>query len=283
MYDTMYVWRDNMARRKTQQEFVEEVKEKNPNNIKIVGEYQNNKTKVEVLFLDCNHTRFMAPIKLIAGQGCGHSDCIGKSISRAKINKRKQTIDSELESMGYKLLSKFKGTQRDIKVLNTKCGHTYTANANNILMGSGCPTCHGIKDTKIFENELRERYGDEYTVLEEYKNGLTKIDVKHNHCGHTWKATPKDLLRDRRCPNCYLSKGESYIRDFLEKREVKYEREYRFEDCRNINPLPFDFAIFVNDEMKLIEFDGSQHFGKSNYWGKKNSYGQIKENDNIDS
>lgn len=270
-----------MTRRKTQEEFIAELKERNPNKINVVGEYVNYGHKIKVEFLNCGHTRYMTPSKLLQGQGCGHPNCLNKTISKNKINKRRKTIHKEFKDKGYKLLSEFNGVKEMVEVLNNNCGHMYKANAGNILNGSGCPICHGIKDDKLFKEEIKTKYGNEYTILGEYKNGLTGIKTRHNQCGHIWKPTPKTLLRERICPNCNKSKGEYYIQNFLEKHNIKYKREYMFDDCRNINPLPFDFAIKTDNKLKLIEFDGSQHFGESNYWGNKRTFKDIQRNDKI--
>lgn len=64
------------------------------------------------------------------------------------------------------------------------------------------------------------------------------------------------------CPNC-SKKESSYeflVREWLEKHNLKYEREYWFEDCRDKRVLPFDFMIKHNDFIILIEVDGCQHY-----------------------
>ena len=136
-----------------------------------------------------------------------------------------------------------------------------------MVRGSGCPICHGMKDTEEFKKELERKYPLQYTVLGEYVNNKTPIMIRHK-CGYEWLVTPKNILRAKCCPKCILSKGETFISDYLTAKNVRFIQQYRFEDCRNKNPLPFDFAVFVNDELRLIEFDGAQHFGKSNCWGK---------------
>jgi hypothetical protein len=60
---------------------------------------------------------------------------------------------------------------------------------------------------------------------------------------------------------CINSVGESIIGRYLEKCNVQYKKFYRDQRCRDKRPLPFDFAILENDELKgLIEYDGKQHF-----------------------
>lgn len=270
-----------MSRRKTHQEFLEELHLKNTNNIEVLGTYKTTDTKIKVLFKECGHVRYMTPKHLLRGQGCGHENCMSKKISHMKLSKKLDKRYGQFQDLGITLLSSFEGVKQNIKIKNNKCGHVYETNAGNVLGGSGCPVCHGIKDDELFKKEIKERYGDEYTILGKYTNGLTKIKTKHNPCGHIWHPTPKTLLRRRTCPKCNKSKGEHFVSEFLKSNNIDYKTQYIFTDCKHINPLPFDFAITIDGQLKLIEFDGSQHFGKSNYWGNKDRYNDIKRNDNI--
>lgn len=49
---------------------------------------------------------------------------------------------------------------------------------------------------------------------------------------------------------------------FLSIHGIPFKREFKFEDCRDKQPLPFDFAIFnTEDELiGLIELNGQQHY-----------------------
>lgn len=62
------------------------------------------------------------------------------------------------------------------------------------------------------------------------------------------------------CPTCRktLSRYEELVAEFLKNNHIKFEREYRFNDCRNILPLPFDF--YLPEHNCCIEVDGEQHF-----------------------
>lgn len=83
-------------------------------------------------------------------------------------------------------------------------------------------------------------------------------------CGETFKTTFKSFRFQHkiRCDRC--SKKQSHIsyltEKYLKERGVKYIREYKIEDCKYRRVLPFDFAIFINDKIKLLECDGIQHF-----------------------
>lgn len=60
------------------------------------------------------------------------------------------------------------------------------------------------------------------------------------------------------CQKCNLSKGEFKISTFLTENKIKFIPQFKFDECRNINPLPFDFFL---PEMNIcIEYDGELHF-----------------------
>lgn len=79
------------------------------------------------------------------------------------------------------------------------------------------------------------------------------------------------------------SKGEEAIKNWLNKNNITYIQQYKINNCRNINPLPFDFAI-VDDKLQvkcLIEFQGEQHYKPINYFGGKKDYLTRIKNDTI--
>lgn len=68
------------------------------------------------------------------------------------------------------------------------------------------------------------------------------------------------------CPNCNASNSENNVGKILDKFQLKYERQKRFDDCKDINTLPFDF--YLNDYNVAIEYDGEQHYMPVNWNGK---------------
>jgi len=63
-----------------------------------------------------------------------------------------------------------------------------------------------------------------------------------------------------------MSKGEKRIADYLNKKGMRYEYQKKYDDCRDINPLPFDFYLPQYDI--LIEFDGYQHYHEVQRFGE---------------
>ena len=61
------------------------------------------------------------------------------------------------------------------------------------------------KTHEEFVQKVKDKYGNEYEILEKYKGAKTKILVRHNceKCHyHEWKIKPNHLLRNHGCPVC---------------------------------------------------------------------------------
>jgi hypothetical protein len=106
-----------------------------------------------------------------------------------------------------------------------------------------------------------------YTLITEekdYINAITHILVSCDK-GHEYKVTFKNFKKERRCPICQLSKGETKIEAILRDRCIKNRNQYEFNDLLSDKDarLKFDFGIFINKELHiLIEYDGEFHFQK---------------------
>ena len=88
------------------------------------------------------------------------------------------------------------------------------------------------------------------------------------------------------CQKCLSSKGETKIRHILKKIKVVFEEQFSFEDCSNINPLPFDFLIKFNGKKALIEYHGPHHyepvgFGNKNQNDIAMQFKNVKDRDEI--
>lgn len=260
-----------MSKKKSHEEFSKEVFSIWGDSVELLSNYNGNNCKVLVRFKECQHECWKIPSKLLDHKGCTHKECRYNKLSKTKLHSNEWFIEKlKSKNLNYELLSDFNGTARNVTVKNLDCGHSYEAIANNILKGSGCPLCHGMKDTSSFKEIIQNKYPNEYEILGEYINNRTPIAIKHS-CGYSWKVIPKDLLKSFRCPNCNKSLGEREVERFLRSKNLSFVCQYKFNDCIDKRPLPFDFAVFINENIFLIEFDGSQHYGISGSWGKRNT------------
>lgn len=177
-------------------------------------------------------------------------------------------VISDLVGDEYSVLSEYISTRVPVKMKHTKCGYEWDCNSREFRKGTRCPKCSGLlkKTHEQFLAEVQVSGNGEYEVLSKYQNGHAKVLFKHlsDRCNNNeFEKTPnKFLIRNQHCPVCSSleieSKNVRVIKEFLESKNIAYETEVSFEDCKNINYLPFDFYI---EEMNLlIEYDGEQHF-----------------------
>ena len=110
-----------------------------------------------------------------------------------------------------------------------------------------------------FVERARKIHGDSYNydaVI--YKNTKTPVKIYCNHCKQYFLQTPEKHFYKHGCPYCKLSKGEEKIRNILTSLNINYVQQHWFKDCRDINPLPFDF--YLPDYNLCIEYQGRQHY-----------------------
>lgn len=106
-------------------------------------------------------------------------------------------------------------------------------------------------------------------------------------CGNDTYVAASDLthLKVQSCGcKSNISYGEREIEILLKNNHIKYKREISFPDLKTKdNGVPrFDFGIYQNNNLvRLIEFDGEQHFKdvQTEKWGA--SFEKVKENDYI--
>jgi len=85
-------------------------------------------------------------------------------------------------------------------------------------------------------------------------------------------------------PMLNASSGERKIYKKLSDAKYDFEKEFVFEDCigKKDKKLRFDFAVFINDEdIKMIEYDGKQHFEPIECWGGDERLNITQNNDKI--
>jgi len=106
--------------------------------------------------------------------------------------------------------------------------------------------------------------------------GKTKIKIICKNHGE-FTTTPNNHLRGSGCPSCGQSKGEDRIQKLLEENNIKFIKQHRFPDCKNIKPLSFDFYLLEYNT--CIEFDGIQHFEPRIKFGGEEGYIKLQKLD----
>lgn len=156
------------------------------------------------------------------------------------------------------------------------------------LSGRGCPECGRGKNKKSNQtiiNLANITHNSKYTYEKlNYKNSRTKLIITCPKHGD-FLQSKNNHLAGNGCPSCKSSKGEKIISEVLEKLNVEFKTQHKFNDCIYKRKLPYDFAIFINEKVKgLIEFHGEQHFKEIPHFKRrdgKNKLEDIKNRDEI--
>lgn len=77
-----------------------------------------------------------------------------------------------------------------------------------------------------------------------------------------WGAIKSEQYRCKKCSKC-ASRGEYKVKKFLEENNILYIPQKKFENCKVIRSLPFDF--YLPNYNCCIEVDGQQHYFPSKF------------------
>lgn len=146
--------------------------------------------------------------------------------------------------------------------LHLQCdkGHIYVQERGNLLSGKGCNSCRKEKITykkeDVFET-LKSLHGGSYVYDEDsYTTVNQNINITCKK-GHVFSQKVSNHLQGKGCPICRESFGERMISKYLETKKIEFVRQKKFNDCKHITHLPFDF--YLPDFNLCIEYDGIQH------------------------
>jgi hypothetical protein len=177
-------------------------------------------------------------------------------------------------------LVEYKDSKTKVKIICPKHG-IFEQNPSHHLLGQGCKFC-ADEDKKLtiidFIRISKKVHGDEYIYYDDYINNYTKVKIicpKHG----VFYQSPNYHMLGQGCPICNVSKLERNLMAMLDDCGIYYEQQKKFNDCKNINELPFDF--YLPEHNVCIECNGKQHYEPIDYFGGDNVLDYIKMNDNI--
>lgn len=234
--------------------------------------YVGNNVKVQI-FCNVHKEYFLQqPNNHLSGQGC--PKCGKVKYSKNKTYTKEEYIEKATKIHGGKYDYNciiYNGSKNKIDIWCNNHKGTFSIHANSHLKGFGCTKCYSnrINDTEGFVSKAKIKHGNNFSYEDTfYIKSTLKVKIFcNNHKGYFFQ-TPSNHLNGFGCNVCALIKQESKavteITDFLLQNNISYLKEYRFHDCKNILPLPFDF--YLPEHNICIEYDGKQHFKKSTWY-----------------
>lgn len=181
-------------------------------------------------------------------------------------------INTVCHDKGYKLIT----SKKDLISADTRVKYICPLHGNNetkaytLFLGHGCPICayeqNGIAARKS-PNEVYDLFFQNGSILlnkEDYVGWNEKnLKVICNSCGEIFLTSYSAFMghySGQVCPKCAsnISRGENKIKTYLENNNISFYMQYRFDECKDRIPLPFDFYLY--DINMCIEYDGEGHY-----------------------
>lgn len=229
-----------------------------------------NKKPMWLCKCDCGNTKIVRADSLKNGStlSCGCllkestsqrflKDIIGKKFGRWTIIKRAKSVNG---------ISKY--------LCKCQCGTEKEIFANQLLSNQTKSCGCLVKDTNHrlhFIDMTNQKFGM-LKVIKRVENIKNKSGSSNTRwlckcdCGKEKIFYGANLRNGTKSCGCVdISYGESIVKEYLDELKISYEREYTFNDCRNILCLPFDF--YLPDYNTCIEYDGMQHYKPIEYFG----------------
>lgn len=184
-------------RRKTHDEYVEDLQKVNPH-LHIQDKYVNNRTKIIIEDDRCGHIWNVMPSTPLRGVGCPYCS-----------NRHKRTYEEftgELCSISPNIVvitPKEEYVNGSTKVL-CMCridNHEWLATPSSLLQGRGCPKCYGYITEPEFIERLK-KVNPSIALRGKYLGSKTSTKFRCLLDGHIWTTQPYHILNGSGCPMC---------------------------------------------------------------------------------
>lgn len=156
-----------------------------------------------------------------------------------------------------------------------ECGNVCYVSSSHLINGhtSSCGCLHKEKIKEIHNNLIGKKFG-RLTVLEKMDSKLYKQTtwLCKCDCGKICTASTRTLNSGRKksC-GCLVSAAEDEFTNLLLEHNISFIKQFKLDKCKDKKSLPFDFAIFENDKLKmLVELNGQQHYAPFTYNNESN-------------
>lgn len=217
---------------------------------------KENKNLAWLAKCDCGTIRPVRISDLRNGKSksCGCVNCLNKKIDLGK-KYGKITPIERLTNRHGNFIEQYKCI--------CDCGNEIILPTDMIGKKKNCGCSFGEGFSK-YTNCIGQRFGKLVVIGDSKKldkNGKHSYRICQCDCGNICEVQYRHLAsgHTQSC-GCLASFGEECVRQILEEKKILYKRQYKTEECKDKTKLPFDFAIFIQNQIGLIEVQGKQHF-----------------------
>ena len=243
-----------MSKKKTHEQFVEEIKLKNKhfNDIELLSEYSGIKNKTKCRCKICNHE--WSPIAGSLTQGYGCPKCGNKQVGQSKSKPLKDFLDelykirNDIEYVsGYNSM-KSKSTFK-CKKHNT----LFTTTAEAVLKGVGCELCR--KEIPKYNQLTKDKINESLSHLKiemigEYVNSKTPTEFKCQLCGKEF-VSKYDLIRSWKLCGCKDCKNKDITYN-ASSRYYQHKKELLEKKIENLYNNKSKYVDILSYDEKCI-------------------------------
>lgn len=186
-----------------------------------------------------------------------------------RIKRMKEKVLTKAQEKNYKIIydwNQYNNQNDRIKYICPKHGEQEMSCAN-FIRGYGCPRCgdESCSNKKQLSQEeviniIESVNNNKLLNPQDYAGNMKRNLLVQCSCGNTFYTSIVKYPKKYRCSKCAKSEsvGENKIRRFLEEHDIPFTPQFKYSNCIDKKPLPFDFHL--NNQDINIEFDGKQHF-----------------------
>lgn len=155
-------------------------------------------------------------------------------------------------------------------VCQCNCGNIIEVNGNSLRTGH-TTSCGCSRQGANIKDLTGQRFGlltiQDLAYIDDDRRAIWNCKCD---CGNITQVSSHSLLGGNTvsCGCLHRSIGEIRLEKILSQMNINYCSQYRIKDCRYKKPLPFDFAVFNDDNqlLALIEYQGDIHFKSTGGW-----------------
>jgi len=241
------------CKRKSQEEFLEEVKDVLNPNVIIIGEYVNTSTKIKCQCKDCGNIWDVVPYSLLRGYGC--KKCAMRYVQNYRIKSHERFLqefnERNPQHKTIEILSEYIKDDEPVLCKCKICNHTWSAKARSLINkrdATGCPVCNTSKgELKIMsyfeDNDIPFEWHKSYDGLIGTGGGLLSYDF--------YLPNSNTLIE-------YQGEFHDGTAPYQTKAQLEYQKEHdrrkrEYAKNNNITLLEIWYKDFDNIEQILEE------------------------------
>ena len=260
-----------IMRKKTNEEFLEELKHKRPN-ITALEEYVSALNPIKFKCNECNYEWSATPANVLYHTECpnfrnhnnyvnhNYIDLVGKVYDNLTVIER---VDDYISPSGNKSV-RWK--------CQCKCGNI-TYRTTSWLNSAKNQSCGCLKSQLTIERCMDNLVGQKYGKLTVVKYAGSHKDGSmwecRCDCVKTIIVQARFLKRGsvKSC-GCLQSMGEEIIANFLDRNNIKYIRQKKFDNLVGLGNGKLRFDFYIDDKKVLLEYNGRQHYMPVDFKGE---------------